>query len=218
MGERFPNESEAYRQARERLLAEEIALRRQAEKVALLRRGLPPGGEVKEDYIFDDEDGEVRFSELFVTGSSLIAYSYMFGPNMKAPCPMCTSFLDGLNGNAMHITQRLNLVVIAKSPIERILKVAHERGWNHLHFLSSEKNTYNRDYHGEDAEGRQIPMLNVFTRKDGVIRHFYATELAFAERDPQQDPRHIDSMWPLWNVLDITPEGRGADWRPKLKY
>ena len=215
---RFPNETAAYRAAREQLLEEETALRKQVEKVAALRRRLPAGGEVKEDYVFDDEDGEVRFSELFLTGNSLVAYSFMFGPKMKAPCPMCTAFLDALDGNALHIGQRVNLVVIARSPIERILKFAHERGWKNLHLLSSANNTYNRDYHGEDEKGSQVPMLNVFTKKGGVIRHFYATELAFGSGDEGQDPRHIDPMWPLWNVLDVTPEGRGTDWYPKLSY
>jgi predicted dithiol-disulfide oxidoreductase (DUF899 family) len=137
---------------------------------------------------------------------------------MKQPCPMCTAMLDGLNGNAVHIEQRVNLVVIAKSPIGRILEFARERNWRKLHFLSSEKNTYNRDYHGENEAGEQRPMLNVFTRRDGAIRHFYATEMMFAAADPGQNERHVDPIWPLWNVLDLTPEGRGADWYPKLSY
>ncbi len=215
---RFPNESPAYRAARNKLLAEEIALRRQTEKVAALRRALPQGGEVPEDYVFEDADGEVRFSQLFVTGNSLVAYSFMFGPKMKEPCPMCTSMLDALNGNAVHITQRVNLVVIAKSPIERILAFAGSRGWNRLRLLSSERNSYNRDYHGEDEQGGQMPMLNVFTKKDGALRHFYATEMMFGTADPGQNERHIDPLWPLWNVLDLTPEGRGSDWYPRLSY
>lgn len=214
---RYPNESAAYRAAREKLLQEELALRRQTEKVAAMRRALPEGGAVKEDYVFDDEDGQVRLSELFVTGNSLVAYSYMFGPKMKAPCPMCTSIIDALNGNAVDIQQRVNLVVVAKSPIGRILEFAHQRGWTHLRFLSSEKNTYNRDYHGEAEDGSQMPMLNVFTRKDGVIRHFWGSELRFLPADPGQNERLVDPLWTLWNVLDHTPEGRG-DWYPKLSY
>ncbi len=215
---RFPNESAAYRAAREKLLDEEIALRRQTEKVAAMRRALPAGGEVPQDYVFEDEDGEVRFSELFAAGNSLVAYSFMFGPQMKNACPMCTSMLDSLDGNAAHIAQRVNLVVIAKSPIERILAFAKSRGWSRLRLLSSEKNSYNRDYHGENEEGGQTPMLNVFTRKNGTIRHFYATEMMFGTADPGQNERHIDPIWPLWNVLDLTPEGRGTDWYPKLSY
>jgi predicted dithiol-disulfide oxidoreductase (DUF899 family) len=130
---------------------------------------------------------------------------------------MCTSFLDGLDGNAQHLAQRTNLVVIAKSPLERILEHARSRGWRNLRLLSSAGNHYNRDYHGESGDGGQIPIMNVFV-KNGKVRHWYATEMVFGKAEKGQHQRHIDMMWPLWNVLDLTPEGRGADWYPKLVY
>ena len=213
----FPNEKPKYRAARDKLLKAELALRKQVEQVASLRRKLPPGGEVPGDYVFESEQGRVRLSELFVNGKTLVAYSFMFGPAMAKPCPMCTAFLDGLNGNAMHIAQRTNLVVIAKSPLERTLEFARSRGWANLKLLSSQHNHYNRDYHAETDDGAQMPILNVF-RKDKAVRHFYATELLFAPAGKGQNNRHIDLMWPLWNVLDVTPEGRGKDWYPKLQY
>jgi predicted dithiol-disulfide oxidoreductase (DUF899 family) len=215
---RFPNETPSYRTRRNALLKAEIDLRRQTEKVAALRRKLPAGGEVAQDYVFEDEKGGVKLSELFVRGNTLVLYSYMFGPKMEKPCPMCTSMLDGLNGNAQHIAQRTNLVVIAKSPIQRILDFARHRGWSSLKLLSSEKNQYNRDYHGETAEGSQLPLLNVFVKSKGKIRHFYGTELLFAPEEKGQNGRHVDPIWPLWNLLDFTPEGRGSDWYPKLSY
>lgn len=216
---RFPNEPKSYRAKRNALLEAELKLRRETEKVAALRRKLPPGGKVPEDYLFDDMDGQVRLSELFATGNSLVAYSFMFGPKMAKPCPMCTSMLDGLNGNAQHIGQRTNLVVIARSPIGRILEFARERGWSNLTLLSSEKNSYNRDYHGESPDGaEQWPMLNVFVKDKGAVRHFYGTELLFAPADKGQNNRHVDPIWPLWNLLDFTPEGRGTDWYPRLSY
>jgi len=215
---RFPNETKTYRSARNKLLKEETALRRHVEKVAALRRKLPQGGEVLEDYVFEGEHGPVKMSELFVKGNTLVAYSYMFAPKMEKPCPMCTSMLDGLNGNAQHIAQRTNLVVIAKSPIQRILDFTRQRGWSNLKLLSSEKNSYSRDYHGETGEGSQLPVLNVFRKDNNKIRHFYATELLFAPEDKGQNGRHVDMIWPLWNLLDFTPEGRGKDWYPKLAY
>ena len=213
----FPNETKQYRAARDKLLQAEIELRKQMEAVAAQRRKLPPGGEVPEDYVFDGQDGKVKLSELFRTGDTLVAYSFMYGPKMAQACPMCTSMLDSLNGNAQHIAQRADLVVIAKSPFERITDFARGRGWSKLRLLSSEHSTYNRDYHGEDAEGAQWPMLNVFVR-DNRIRHFYGSELLSAPMEKGQDPRHVDSIWPLWNLLDLTPEGRGKDWYPKLDY
>jgi predicted dithiol-disulfide oxidoreductase (DUF899 family) len=213
----FPNESKQYRAARNKLLRAEMDLRRRIEALAAQRRKLPAGGEVPEDYVFEGEKGMVRLSQVFENGNTLVAYNFMYGPKMPEACPMCTSMLDGLNGNAQHIARRTNLVVIAKSPLPRILEHARGRGWSNLRLLSSEKNSYNRDYGGETADGTQMPILNVF-RKDKTIRHFYGTELLHARTETGQDPRHIDMIWPLWNLLDFTPEGRGKDWYPKLQY
>jgi predicted dithiol-disulfide oxidoreductase (DUF899 family) len=225
---RFPCESAEYRAARDRLLREEAALRRHVEEVAALRRALPPGGPVPEDYVFEEGAAElddvrtvrrVRLSDLFERGKdTLVAYSFMYGPAMERPCPMCTAMLDSLDGAAPHAAQRLNLVVVAKSALARIRAHARARGWRNLRLLSSAGNTYNRDYHGEAADGSQNPVLNVFVKRDGEVRHFYATELFFAKTDPGQNPRHVDSIWPLWNLFDFTPEGRGANWYPRLSY
>ncbi|HLY19333.1 MAG TPA: DUF899 family protein [Bryobacteraceae bacterium] len=220
-GVTFPGESVRYRTARKKLLAAERDLRKQVERVARLRRKLPVGGALLQDYVFEEgPDGHaVKLSELFRDGLHTLAlYSYMFGPRMKQPCPMCTSFLDSLNGAAPHAGQRLNLAVVAKSPIGRIREFGLGRGWNNLRLLSSAGNTYNRDYHGETADGGQLPLLNVFVRRGERISHFYATELLFSKPDRAQNERHIDMMWPLWNLLDMTPEGRGAGWYPRLSY
>jgi len=220
---RFPGESEAYREARDELLAEEIELRRHLEAVAARRRSLPLGGEVPEDYAFEESDEagaarQVRLSELFGGKDTLVLYSYMFGPQMAQPCSSCTSILDALDGEAPHVTERVSLAVVAKSPSERIQRFARDRGWRHLRLLSSAGNSYNRDYHGEGANGDQWPMLNVFVRRDGRVYHAYGTELLFVEADPGQDRRHVDPIWPLWNLFDLTPDGRGETWRPRLSY
>ncbi len=217
---RFPGESAQYRAARDQLLQAEMKLRKQLEQVAAQRRKLPLGGEVTHDYVFHRMSGdEVRFSQLFRPGKdSLIVYSFMFGPEMKAACPSCTSILDGLNGASPHVNQRVNLAVVAKSPVERIREFARGRGWNHLPLLSSAGNSYNHDYQGENQDGNQIPSLNVFTRREGKCFHFYHTELLFAPAEPGQDGRHVDLIWPIWNLFDYTPEGRGTKWNPKLTY
>jgi len=218
--ERFPGESAAYRAARDELLAAEIALRRQTEAVAALRRRLPLGGAVPEDYVFTDAAGRpARLSELFhKPEASLVLYSYMYGPEMARPCPSCTSILDALDGEAPHVMQRINLAVVAKSPVERIRAFTTERGWRNLPLFSSAGTSYNRDYHGENAAGAQMPMLNVFVRRDGRTHHMFSTEMRFAPADPGQNHRHIDAIWPLWNLYDFTPEGRGTDWYPALSY
>jgi predicted dithiol-disulfide oxidoreductase (DUF899 family) len=215
----FPDESAEYRSARDTLLRHEMELRRHIEDVAAERRNLPLGGRVKEDYVFEGADGPVRLSELFADRKdTLLVYSYMYGPQMAAPCVMCTSILDALDGEAPHVMQRVNFAVVARSPIARILEFTRARGWRNLRLLSSAGNTYNIDYHGETAKGAQQPMMNVFVRRDGAIHHTYGTELLFAPSEPGQDSRHVDLIWPLWNLFDLTPEGRGTDWYPRLKY
>jgi predicted dithiol-disulfide oxidoreductase (DUF899 family) len=222
----FPGESPEYRVARNQLLQQEVELRRATEAVAAARRALPPGGVVPQDYVFQQagKSGtptEVRLSELFVRGlDTLVIYNFMFPRALddEQPCPHCTSMLDALDGAAQHIAQRVNLVVVAKAPLPRILAHALQRGWRGLRLLSSADNTYNRDYFGESAEGAQMPMLNVFRRDGEVIRHFWGSELLDAPTEPGQDPRHVDSIDPQWDLFDFTPEGRGTDWYPELSY
>jgi predicted dithiol-disulfide oxidoreductase (DUF899 family) len=238
----FPGESAEYRAARDRLLDQEVDLRRAMEAVAAARRELPLGGPVPQDYVFqgrrsDDELADVRMSELFEPGKdSLVIYSFMFPrdpgderpgpaagqtallPLAEGPCPSCVALLDQLDGAVEHATQHLNLAVVAKAPLERILAFAEERGWRRLRLLSSAANSYNRDYHGETAEGHQRPMLNVFHRDGEVIRHFWGSELFYAPADPGQDPRHVGTLEPVWNLFDLTPEGRPTDWDEQLLY
>jgi predicted dithiol-disulfide oxidoreductase (DUF899 family) len=226
--ERFPGEGKAYRSARDKLLRAEMELRNRVEQVAAMRRTLPLGGVVPQDYEFEEgaadlaDTGSVRrvkLSELFRPGKdTLVVYSFMYGPNMAKACPMCTCMLDGLDGNAPHAAQRINLAVVAKSPIARIREYARGRGWRNLRLLSSAGNSYNRDYRGETADGKQFPSLNVFVKRGDTINHVYNTKLAFARRTKGQEPRHVDAIWPLWNLFDFTPDGRGADWHPKLEY
>jgi predicted dithiol-disulfide oxidoreductase (DUF899 family) len=237
----FPGESAEYRAARDALLERELDLRRAMEAVAAVRRALPPGGRVAEDYVFqgigaDGAPADVRLSELFAPGrDALLIYSFMFprdpgddrpGPAQgstarlalhEGPCPSCTALIDQLDGAAEHVSQRANLVIVAKAPPERVAAFARERGWRRLRLLSSAANTYNRDYHAETADGSQRPMLNVFRRAGATIRHFWASELLDAPTEPGQDPRHVGTIEPVWNLLDLTPGGRG-DWDEQLRY
>jgi predicted dithiol-disulfide oxidoreductase (DUF899 family) len=242
MGIALPGESPEYRAARNRLLGREIELRRFMEAVAAARRQLPPGGVVPEDYIFQGAGAnaavtDVTLSELFAPGrDSLAIYSFMFPrdpgddspgpatgqtalvPLHEGPCPSCTALIDQLDGAAEHASQHVSLAVVAKAPLPRILAFAEERGWRRLRFLSSAGNTYNRDYLAETREGAQRPMLTVFHRDGGLIRHFWSSELFYAPVDPGQDPRHVGTLEPLWNLFDLTPEGRPPGWYEQLSY
>jgi predicted dithiol-disulfide oxidoreductase (DUF899 family) len=238
----FPGESAEYRAARERLLLQEIELRRAMESVAAARRQLPPGGTVPKDYVFegagaDGTPAEVRLSELFAPGrDSLVIYNFMFprdpgdkrpGPASgqtsllkleEGPCPSCVAFIDELDGAAEHVSQHVNFAAVAKAPLARVLTFAEERGWRRLRLLSSAGNTFKRDYHGETPEGAQRPILNVFHRDGDVVRHFWSSELLYAPTEPGQDPRHVGTLEALWNLLDLTREGRPTSWDEQLSY
>ena len=238
----FPGETTEYRAARDKLLQREIDLRREMEDVAAARRALPAAGVVPEDYVFqgagaDGTQQDVRLSELFAPGrDSLVIYNFMFpraaattgparGPahqrtcrSSESPCPSCTSLLDQLDGAADHVAPRVNLVAVAKAPFDHVHTFATERGWQRLRVLSSAGNSYNRDYHGESEDGDQMPMLNVFVRDGDEIRHFWGAELLYAPTEPGQDPRHVGTIEPLWNIFDLTPEGRQPDWDEQLEY
>lgn len=237
----FPNESKAYREARDRLLEKEISLRREMEAVAAARRDLPAGGKIPQDYTFQERgtDGvpaEVRLSELFASGkNSLAIYTFMFprypddkrpGPmsnelkNLpldKAPCPSCTTLLDQLDPAIRHAGQRLNFVVAAEAPVDQLTAFANERGWRYLRLLSTAGNSYKKDYNA-DYEGHAMPMLNVFHRDGETIRHFWGSELFWGVRDPGQDPRHLGTIEPLWNLFDFTRDGRPNNWEEQLRY
>jgi predicted dithiol-disulfide oxidoreductase (DUF899 family) len=215
-GAHFPNESDGYRQARNALLAEEIELRRHLERVAEMRRQLPPGGAVTKDYRFEGENGPVRFADLFGDKQTLVVYSYMFGPQRKRPCPSCTTLMSSWDGEAPDVEQRVAFAMTARSPIERLTAFKQERAWNNLKLYSDIGGDYTRDY--VSAEDADVPAFNVFTRKDGAIRHFWAGEMGGTTADPGQDSRGAPDLAPLWNILDMTPEGRGTDWYPKLEY
>ena len=242
MGIALPGESREYRAARDRLLDREIELRRAMEAVAAARRELPPGGLVPSDYVFegagaDGAPSDVRLSELFEPGKdSLVIYSFMFprdpgdqtpGPTTgqtallplaQGPCPACAALIDQLEGAADHAGQHINLAIVAKTPLPRLLAFAEERGWRRLRFLSSATNTYNVDYYAETPEGAQRPMLTVFHRDGDAIRHFWSSELFYAPTDPGEDQRHVGTLEPLWNLFDLTPEGRPRDWEEQFSY
>jgi predicted dithiol-disulfide oxidoreductase (DUF899 family) len=232
----FPGESSEYRQSRKQLLEAEEKLRQINEEVAAQRRALPSGGLLTEDYVFESaaDGSEVRFSELFAPNkNTLVIYNMMFPrwaedpragalegrtallPLVEQPCPSCTSVVDGLEGAAFHLAERINLVVIAKTDAARLGAYAQERHWRDLRLLSSKNNTFNRDYHAETADGVQLPILNVFSRDEDGIHHRWASEQIFVRGDSAA----MDPIWPIWGALDLTPEGRGETAAyPSLQY
>jgi predicted dithiol-disulfide oxidoreductase (DUF899 family) len=212
----YPNDSDAYREARKQLLAAEIELRRHIERVAEMRRELPLGG-TPPDCRFTDAEGRVLgLADLFGRHDTLVTYFWMYGPERERPCPMCTSFLGSLDIPARDITQRVALAVLGRSPVPRQLAFARERGWRNLRFHQV-GDDFARDYRGLSEEGDEWPALDVWVRRDGVVHHFWASEMG-GTQDPGQDPRGAPDIAPLWNILDLTPGGRGTDWYPKLDY
>jgi predicted dithiol-disulfide oxidoreductase (DUF899 family) len=212
----FPNESAKYRAARNELLVDEIELRRHIERVAAQRRALANGGEVPHDFALVSETGPIRFSSLFGDKDTLMVYSMMYSRERKAPCPICTSFLSSWNGTAANLRERSAIVVTARSPIDRLLDYKKQRGFRNLPFVSDISGDYTRTYvNPDDAD---VPGFAVCTRRNDKVFHYYSCELSGAVADPGQDPRGAPDLDPLWLMLDLTPEGRGTDWYPKLQH
>jgi len=202
---RYPNETKAYRAARDALLAEEQALVDKVKAVAAKRRTLPLGGELKEDYVFQwANDGKVgqrvKLAELFGDKNTLMLYSFMYGPNWDNPCPSCTSLMDGFDRSAYQVTRNAAFAGIAKAPAEKINAWAKKRGWSQIGLLSGYESPFQADYKCQgESDDMQWPVMLVFTKRGGRIHLFWATEL---------ESNHVDTVWPYWNLMDFTPEGR----------
>ncbi|MGR3617143.1 MAG: DUF899 family protein, partial [Paracoccaceae bacterium] len=187
----------------------------QVEAVARLRRNLPEGGVLPTDYTFRNTEGQATsLSSLFGEHDTLMIYSLMYGPNAARACPMCAAFLDGWRGQIGHLQDRVSFAVVAQNTPEKIKALQAEMGWQDLPMFSAENSSYQTDYLAQSQDGAQLPMLNVFQRENGVIRHFWGSEMFYEPSD--WHPRHIDMQWSLWNMLDLTPQGR-EDHFPTLR-
>ena len=213
----LPNESPEYLAKREELRLAEIELLNTRERVAALRRGLPKGATIQ-DYEFlegptslADRDApaqKVWLSELFTAPDrSLVIYHFMYGKKQAVPCPMCTAWIDSFNGVAHHLAQNVDLAIVAAADPSTLRAYALERGWDKLRLLSAGDSTFKFDLGSEDREGGQDSTISVFTRDtDGTLRHFYSGHPWLADDIKE---RGIDELNPIWNLLDLTPQGRG---------
>ncbi|MDO9336498.1 MAG: DUF899 family protein [Caulobacter sp.] len=215
---RFPGESEAYAAARQALLAEEIEARRTLTRVAQHRQALPDGPLITRDYRFKDANGDATLADLFGDHDTLVTYFWMYGPQRERPCPMCTNLLGSVNGNSADIKQRVALKILGRSPVERQLAFAQERGWRDLDFVQTVGDDYAKDLGVLTPEGDEYPSLVVYRKSPEGVRLFWSSEMSKEMADPGQDPRDAPDLGVLWSVLDLTPDGRGADWYPKLSY
>lgn len=212
-----PGDSGEYRRAREALLAEEIELRRHIARVARQRRELPLGGEAAPFKFLDENGKTLSLADLFGKHDTLMTYFWMFGPQRERPCPMCTSFLGSLDIPARDIEQRMALAVLGRSPVARQLAFARERGWRNLRFFQCVGDDFPTAYRGIASDGSEWASVDIWVRKGEKVHHFWSPE-SMGTQDPGQDPSLAPEITPLWNILDLTPGGRGTDWYPKLSY
>ena len=183
------------------------------------RRALPPGPVIEKDYRFRDGEGnEVGLLDLFGKHDTLVTYFWMYGPQRQRPCPMCTNWLGAVDGNGMDIAQRVSLKILGRSTVERQMAFAAERGWRHLDFVQTVGDDYARDLGLINDDGSENPALVVFRRDGDRVRLFWSSAMSRDMADPGQDPRDAPDIASLWSILDLTPEGRGTDWYPRLSY
>lgn len=211
-------ESDAYRKARNALLAEEIEFRRHMTRLSQQRQALPPGPVIEKDYKFKDGNGDVSLLDLFGPHKTLVTYFWMYGPKRERPCPMCTNWLGGANGNAADIKQCVALKILGRSTVERQNAFALERGWRDLDFVQTVGDDYAKDFRLLNPDGTENPALIVYQRDGDKVRLFWSAEMTREMADPDQDPRVAPDVAPLWTILDFTPEGRDPKWYPKLSY
>jgi predicted dithiol-disulfide oxidoreductase (DUF899 family) len=236
----LPNESPEYLAKREEVRLAEIDLLNARERVAALRRALPKGATIQ-DYEFlegptsldegDEPIRKVRLSDLFsyaphpnplpvgegekAPDRSLVIYHFMYGKKQTVPCPMCTAWIDSFNGVAHHLAQNVDLAIVAAADLSTLRAHARIRGWDKLRLLSAGDSTFKYDLGSEDGQGHQDSTISVFSRdSDGTLRHFYSGHPWLADDIKE---RGIDELIPIWNVLDLTPQGRGK-WYASLEY
>ena len=203
--------------AREELRRAELDLMLQRERVAALRRRLPPGP-IVEDFVFENgaasaaEARSVRLTELFTAPErTLILYHFMLGKQQSTPCPSCTMWADGWAGVAAELAERIDFALVSGGPVADLTALAAARGWTDLRLLGAAGSTFKADIGGEDEEGHQSPFISVYRLDDGRPRLRYSGGANITG----EHWRGIDLLSPVWHLLDLTPEGRG-DWMPSL--
>ncbi len=190
---------------------------RHRERVAAMRRDLPPGTAVS-DYVFREGprslgDGDspattVRLSELFTApGRPLVIYHLMYGKAQTSPCPMCTMWIDGFNAVAGHLAQNVDFAIAVAADPAPLRAHARVRGWDRLRLLSCADSTFKYDLGSEAADGGQESTVSVFTLDPaGSPRHTYSAHPFMSDEINQ---RGIDLLAPVWHILDLTPAGQG---------
>jgi len=201
----YPNETQEYREARQALIEDETELLAKVKEVAAKRRALPLGGRIPSDYSFvwaDDTrlNQPASISALFGEQDTLLLYCLMYGPNWEKACPSCTSLVDGFDRMARHVEHDAAFAVIGKASAEKLNALAKRQKWTEINLVSGLDSTFHTDYKCQgDTADKQLAVMHVFKKVDGIIHHFWATE--GIEND-------LDMVWPYWNLMDMTPAGR----------
>lgn len=209
----LPHTPASARELREELHAAEVALRDQRERVAALRRALPRDTPT-EDYALqvwrNGRSVPARLSELIDDpGKPLVLMHFMYGKAQEQPCPMCALWADGYTGTLEHLSQRVHFAILVASDLAGFAAYASERRWGDVTLAASAQSTIKTDLGFESESGAQLPGVSVFERRpNGALTHFYSV-CAFGP----DGGRMMDLLSPVWNFLDLTPEGRG-DWMP----
>jgi predicted dithiol-disulfide oxidoreductase (DUF899 family) len=211
------DESDTYRRSRDELRVAELELIDHIERVAELRRRLPADTSIP-DYELVDVDGHraVHLSDLFTAPDrALVVYHLMYGKAQTEPCPLCTMWIDGFDAVSPHVTQNVDVAIVAAAEPAALAAHAANRGWTNLRLLSAGGSTFKYDLGSEEADGSQTEWISVFTlADDGSVRHRYSRGARLAD---DRRERGIDLLSPVWHLLDLTPDGRD-DWYPSLTY
>jgi predicted dithiol-disulfide oxidoreductase (DUF899 family) len=210
----MPGATNEYEAARQELCAAEMELRDRIERVAEMRRALPPGPLVRDYEFFDKSGRRVKLSELFEDGkTSLVMYHVMYWPDDDDFCPMCSMWSDSWNGVALHVGRQANIVLASLAPPDRLKRWAERRGWNSIRVLADVDDAFAQDTGAQHGKGKPVSTVLVFEKTAEGVRHRYTGHPEFDD----DSWRGIDQVCATWPILDLLPSGRD-DWHPDNDY
>jgi predicted dithiol-disulfide oxidoreductase (DUF899 family) len=222
--------------ARLELLDAEKELTRRSDELARQRRQLP-WVPIEKDYRFETDDGSASLADLFGGRSQLLIYHFMFGPDYKAGCPVCSTIADGFSGSIAHLENHdVRLMAVSRAPIAAIDAYKRRMGWS-FPWASALGGDFNFDFGVSFSEEQQrtggspynyrprdpLPVggnafVNQIAAMTGTDAATYAREApgmsAFALEDGvvyhtySAYARGLDALWGMYPWFDRAPKGR----------
>jgi predicted dithiol-disulfide oxidoreductase (DUF899 family) len=197
---------EEWERARAKLLEKEKAATRARDALAAERRRLPRE-RIPKHYEFEGPTGKVSLGDLFDGRRQLLLYHFMLGPSRDVGCDGCSMVLDQICPLPHLHARDTSFAVVSRAPIAKIEAYRRRMGWE-MPWVSSLGTDFSHDF----GLGPKQPQpdryqdgedfgLSAFIRDGGEIFRTYFT-----------NRRGVETLGPVWTLLDLTPLGRQETW------